>query len=149
MIVLCRVRGELEDAMSASISFPPPHRIAVIMSPTGRFLQCSDCKLSYVFPDGVQFGTIAKQFEGHQCSTPIRVPDWLVENIVKDDAPVPNRSLVIVRYEGKVPVMASCSKCARKFFTPTTLARDLIGATEYVEQKFDVHVCQEEIGRRL
>lgn len=119
------------------------------MSPVGRFLQCSDCKLSYVFPDGVQFGTIAKEFEVHPCSSPIRIPDWLIENIVKDGASVRSeRRFVIVRRQGKVPVMASCAKCARKFFTPTTLARDLVGAEEYLWQKFDVHVCPEGIGRR-
>jgi hypothetical protein len=114
------------------------------MSPVGRFLQCSDCKLSYVFPDGVQFGAIAKEFEGYPCTSPIRIPDWLIENIVKDGAPVPDRSersFVIVRYEGEVPVMASCRKCERKFFTPTTLARDPVGAEEYLWQKFDVHKC--------
>lgn len=29
---------------------------------------------------------------------------------------------MIVRYEGRVPAMASRTKCERKFFTPTTLA---------------------------
>jgi len=113
------------------------------MSPVGRFLQCSDCKLSVVFPDGVQFGTVAKQFEGHECNTPTRVPGWL---IVK---PVLSRSLVTLRHEGKVPVMASCTKCACRFFAPTTFARDVTGATDYLERKFNAHVCQEEIGRRL
>jgi hypothetical protein len=28
------------------------------------------------------------------------------------------RSFVVLRYEGKVPTMASCTKCQRKFFTP-------------------------------
>jgi len=63
-------RGELEHAMSASSSPPPPHRIGIIMSPVGRFLQCRDCQLSYTFPDGVKFGTVAKQFESHLCLPP-------------------------------------------------------------------------------
>src|SRR4029077_19329981 len=112
--------------MSASSSSPPPpHRIAVVMSPVGRFLQCSECKLSYIFPVGTEFGTIAKQFELQTCTAPIRLSGSLIENSVEDGAPVPNgfeRRFVILRYEGQVPMMASCTKCARKFFTPTTLA---------------------------
>ena len=101
--------------------------------------------MSFTFPDGTQFGKVAKLFEPYSCSSPIRIPDWLIENIVKDGAPVPNRPerrFVIVRYEGKVPAMASCTKCARKFFTPTTLARDAVGAEEYLGKKFDAHECE-------
>jgi hypothetical protein len=120
---------------ASSSSLPPPHRIAVVMSPVGRFLQCSECKLSYIFPDGAQFGTIAKQFEVHTCSAPIRIPDLLIENNVENGAPVPDgpeRRFVILRYEGHVPMMASCAKCARKFFTPPALAHDAIGAVQMV-----------------
>src|SRR5260370_42239113 len=129
-------------AANSSSPPPPPHRVAVIMSPVGRFLQCSACRLSYAFPDGVQFGTIAKQFEVHPCSSPIRIPDSLTENVVTDGAAVPDRPerrFVIVRYEGEVPMMASCAKCARKFFTPTTLARDAIGAERCMYHKYDLH----------
>jgi hypothetical protein len=42
--------------------------------------------------------------------------------------------------------MASCGKCDRKFFTPTTLTHDAIGAEEYLGRKFDVHECEESIG---
>ena len=80
--------------MSANSSSPPSHRIGIIMSPVGRFLQCSDCKLSYVFPDEVQFGTLAKQFESHLCLPSIRGPAWRTDS-----------RFVIVRYEGKVPAM--------------------------------------------
>ncbi len=51
--------------------------------------------------------------------------------------------LVIARYEGKVPAMASCVKCGRKFIAPVTLAHDAIGAEEYLGQKFDLDVCAE------
>jgi len=118
--------------MSASNSTPSPHRIAILMSPVGRFLQCRDCQLSFTFPDGAQFGTIAKQFGSYLCSSPIRVSGVLI-----------GRHFVIVRCEGKVPAMASCAKCDRKFFTPTTLANDAIGAEEYLGRKFDVHECEE------
>jgi hypothetical protein len=138
--------------MPASSSLPPsPHRIGILMCPVGRFLECKDCELSFEFPDGAQFDAVAKQFQSHLCGPPIRISDWLIEKIVKDGAPVPNRSerrFVIVRYESKVPAMASCAKCERKFFTPTTLARDAIGAEEYLVRKFDVHDCPAEIEDR-
>ena len=131
------IRGELEYAMSAGNSSPPPHRIGILMSPVGRFLQCRDCQLSYTFPDGAKFGAIAKQFESHLCLSPLRIPGWHTD-----------RRFVIVRYEGKVPAMACCAKCQQKFFTPTTLARDAVGAEEYLGRKFDVHDCPAEIEER-
>lgn len=124
----------------------PPHRIAVIMSPVGRFLQCSECKLSYVFPHGIQIGTLAKEFEVHPCTSPIRIPDRLVDDSVKDGAPVldlPERRFVIVRYEGQAPMMAACTKCLSKFFAPTTLAHDAIGAERCMYHKYNLHRCHE------
>jgi hypothetical protein len=123
------VRGEQEHAMASS-SPHSLHRICIIMSPIGRFLQCRDCQLSYTFPDGVLFATLAKQFESHLCLPPIRGPDWRTDS-----------RFIIVRYEGKVPKMASCARCERKFFTPSTFFRDAVGAEEYLGQKFDLHVC--------
>jgi hypothetical protein len=41
------------------------------VSPEGRFLQCIDCKLRFEFPDGAEFGTIAKQFT-ETCSNHLR-----------------------------------------------------------------------------
>ncbi len=102
------------------------------MSPVGRFLQCRYCQLSYTFPDGVQFGTIAKQFESHLCLPRIRSPDWRTDS-----------RFVIMRYEGKVPAMSSCARCERKFFTPATFACNAVAAEEYLGQKFDLHVCVE------
>jgi hypothetical protein len=125
-------RGELEYAMSASGSPPPLHRIGIVMSPVGRFLQCRDCQLTYTFPDGAKFGTIAKQFESHLCLSPILSKGWQID-----------RRFVVVRYEGKVPAMASCSNCKHKFFTPTALARDAVGAEEYLGRKYDTHECEE------
>jgi hypothetical protein len=117
--------------MSASSSPPPPpHRIAILMSREGRFLQCMDCQLIHPFPDGIKFGVVAKQFEAHSCVTPTRTPAWHTD-----------RRFVILRYEGKVPSMASCAKCARKFFTPTALMRDASGAEMYLGRKFDLHQC--------
>jgi hypothetical protein len=128
------VRGELEYAMSGDSSpQPSPHRIAILMSPAGRFLMCRDCKLSFQFPDGVPYGQLAKQFESHLCLSPTPTSGWRSD-----------RGFVIVRYVGTVPVMASCARCHCKFFTPSsTFARDPVGAEEYLGRKFDVHECEE------
>ena len=115
--------------MPASSS--PPHRIAILMSGGGRFLECRDCLLSFEFPDGAQFSTTAKHFEFHRCSAPIRSPAWRADH-----------RFVIVRYEGRVPAMASCANCERKFSTPPALASDAVGAEEYLGRKFDLHHCE-------
>jgi hypothetical protein len=71
------VRGELEHAMSASSSPPlSSHRIAIVMSPVGRFLECRDCQLSFDFPAGALHDVIVKQFGSHLCGLPIHVPGW-------------------------------------------------------------------------
>jgi hypothetical protein len=64
--------------------------------------------------------------------------------------PAPTRSndFVMLRYQGKVPAMASCAKCKRKFFTPTTYSRDPVGAKEYLLSKFDRHHCDEKAKER-
>jgi hypothetical protein len=118
-------RGELEHAMSASCSpSPSSHRVGILMSPEGRFLLCRDCKLSFEFSDGIQYGAIAKQFEFHSCGSS-------------------ERRFLILKHEGKVPAMASCAKCQRKFFTPSsTFERDAIGAEQYLANKFDLHRCE-------
>jgi hypothetical protein len=60
----------MDYVMSASSSPPPPaHRIAVLLSAEGRFLQYRDCNLTFQFPDGAHFNTVAKQFEPHLCSS--------------------------------------------------------------------------------
>ena len=113
-----------------------------MMSPVGRFLECRDCLLTFSFPLGEQYDTAIKQFESHLCVSPVRVPDWRVADIMT----LPHsaeRRFVILRHDGRVPAMASCARCDRKFFTPATFARDAIGAEEYLGQKFDVHQCEE------
>ena len=45
------------------------HRIGILMSQTGRFLECISCRLSFAFPPGTQYETIAKQFEAHLCGS--------------------------------------------------------------------------------
>jgi hypothetical protein len=61
--------------MPASSSTSPPHRVAILMSPAGRFLQCRDCQLSFPFPAGAHYDATVKQFESHLCSSPIRSKD--------------------------------------------------------------------------
>ena len=125
--------------MSAN-SQPSPHRIGILMSPVGRFLECGDCKRSFIFPDGALYDAVLKQFESHLCAFPVPIPDWRMAYVTT----LPNRSerrFVILRYDGRVPAMASCAQCERKFFTPATFARNAIGAEEYLEQKFNAHHC--------
>ena len=139
--------------MSASSSpLPSPHRIGIVMSPLGRFLVCRDCPISFQYPAGAQFAVVAKQFQSHLCGPPIHNPDWQIGDIAEDTARI-ERRLVKVRYEGRAPAMASCAKCERRFFTPTTLALDAVGAEEYLRRKFNVHDCaariEERGGRKL
>jgi hypothetical protein len=58
------------------------------------------------------------------------------------------RRFVVLRYEGKVPVMVSCSQCQRKFFTPVQFASDAVIAERYLTYKFNLHRCPED-ERRL
>jgi len=51
------------------------------------------------------------------------------------------RNFVLPRYQDKVPAMASCAKCLRKFFTPNTYRIDAVGADEYLLSKFARHDC--------
>jgi hypothetical protein len=52
--------------------------------------------------------------------------------------------IVLKYYERKVPAMAGCEKCKRKFFTPATYSRDAVGAQEYLFSKFDYHKCEDD-----
>jgi hypothetical protein len=51
--------------------------------------------------------------------------------------------LVVLRFEGQVSKMASCTRCENKFFTPTALAHDAIRAERYLFHKFHLHRCSE------
>jgi PAS domain S-box-containing protein len=68
---------ELKYAMSTSgVSFSS-HLIAILMSPTGRFVVCIDCHLSVEFPAGAHYDIVARRFESHSCRFP---------RLLKDDA---------------------------------------------------------------
>jgi hypothetical protein len=110
-----------------------------MISAMGRFLQCSVCKLSYVFPESEQFGTVAEQFVSYPCSSAIGGPGSRVADGVLQGK---ERCLIILRYEGRIPMMAACSKCERKFFTPTTFSRDPMAAEEYLGHRFAAHQCE-------
>jgi len=54
------------------------------------------------------------------------------------------RHLIILKYVNNVPLMASCGYCQRKFFTPTELRGNRAEAEQYLLEKFDLHLCNEE-----
>ncbi len=119
---------------------PPPstHHIGILMSPAGRFLECSNCHLSLDFPYGERFVAIAKQFDAQLCRSSVRIPARIEDRVTNETE---RRRFVIVLYEGEVPIMAACAKCLGKFFTPATLAHDAIGAERYLVHKYHLHRC--------
>jgi hypothetical protein len=58
------------------------------------------------------------------------------------------RSFVILKYKNKVPTMAACARCQRKFFTLDSYYNDHIDAAEYLRGKFDEHTCEGDKPRR-
>jgi hypothetical protein len=56
----------------------------------------------------------------------------------------PERTFVILKHVNKTPSLAACSKCQRKFFTPNSFNNDRIGAEQYLQEKFDLHRCEQE-----
>jgi hypothetical protein len=75
--------SDVESWDMASSSTPPysPHCIGIVVSPEGRSLQCSVCKLSYVFRDGVEFGTVTKQFASFPCDATAGNANWRTADI--------------------------------------------------------------------
>jgi len=67
---------------------------------------------------------------------------------VPDCPGMAERNFIVLRYEGKVPAMAGCEKCLRKFFTPAICSCDVVGAQEYLFSKFDHHNCDDS-SRKL
>ena len=55
-----------------------------------------------------------------------------------------DRRCIVLKYEGKVPLLAGCTACQRKFFTPDKLVRDAAGAEQYLLDKFYCHDCPRE-----
>ncbi len=57
----------MEKAIPSCSSPISAHRIGILMSQTGRFLECIKCRLSFAFPPGTHYDTVAKQFDAHLC----------------------------------------------------------------------------------
>jgi hypothetical protein len=68
------VRRELKYAMDAAGSTQNLHHLGILMSPSGRFLECLNCRVRIEFPKEVHFETVSKQFASHPCSSPPRQP---------------------------------------------------------------------------
>jgi hypothetical protein len=51
------------------------------------------------------------------------------------------RRLVILKFAGRIPTLAGCSECSRKFFTPANFGYDQLRAEHYLSEKFDQHTC--------
>lgn len=64
-----------------------------------------------------------------------------------DPVPFDGPQFVIHIRSGNVPVLAGCTRCAVKFFTPSELLKDAIGAGEYLRAKFDEHECESKAKR--
>lgn len=58
------------------------------------------------------------------------------------------RKFFILRYQGRMPAMAGCAKCQRKFFTPSIFSSDPVGAEWYLLNKFDLHRCSGQTEKR-
>jgi hypothetical protein len=61
----------LEKTLQSHSPTSSAHRIGILMSQTGRFLECIRCRLSFAFPPGAHYDTIAKQFDHHLCLSTI------------------------------------------------------------------------------
>jgi hypothetical protein len=57
------------------------------------------------------------------------------------------RELVILKYMGRTPFLASCKACHLKFFTPLELSGKTAEAQEYLQERFNNHKCRpEDVG---
>ena len=56
--------------------------------------------------------------------------------------PIDGAQFAILKKLGTVPVMAGCTVCGRKFFTPVSLLKDAVVAEGHLLLKFDSHKCQ-------
>jgi hypothetical protein len=48
----------------------------------------------------------------------------------------------ILLHRGKIPVLAACTRCRLKFFTPTNMMEDPERAKGYLRNKYEVHHCR-------
>jgi hypothetical protein len=54
------------------------------------------------------------------------------------------RRLLILKYMGKTPFLATCERCHLKFFTPTQLNGKPVEAEQNLQERFDIHKCRPE-----
>lgn len=47
----------------------------------------------------------------------------------------------ILKYRGQTATLAVCLRCHLKFFTPSKLMQDGVGAEEYLWKKYNEHWC--------
>jgi hypothetical protein len=53
----------------------------------------------------------------------------------------------VVRRTGLVPMMAGCTGCGRKFFTPGEYSRNEVVAEQNLLEKFDQHSCLPDVRK--
>jgi len=51
-------------------------------------------------------------------------------------------TFVILKKIDGVAIIGGCTRCGRKFFTPSTLFQDPSGAEDYLRGKFSDHECE-------
>ena len=57
------------------------------------------------------------------------------------------RRLLILKYIGKTPFLATCKRCHLKFFTPRELGRKLVEAEQNLRNRFEIHKCRpDDVG---
>jgi hypothetical protein len=68
------------------------------------------------------------------------MPEPIIHSLPRAD----HTFVILKYYKDSVPSMASCTKCQRKFFTPSTFRRDPALAGQYLLEKFAQHTCPKE-----
>ena len=52
------------------------------------------------------------------------------------------KRMLILKYMGKTPFLASCERCHLKFFTPRELSRKPAEAEQNLKNRFEIHECR-------
>jgi len=52
------------------------------------------------------------------------------------------RRLLILKYMGETPFLATCERCHLKFFTPRELGRKPVDAEQNLRNRFEMHMCR-------
>jgi len=60
-----------------------------------------------------------------------------------DPANAAERTFLILKHVYKTPSLAACSKCQREILYTNSYFNDRIGAEHYLQEKFDLHFCEE------